>query len=64
MKRIKKEGYESVSAFIPKDLKNELDLYSIAIGLFQKDIIVIALREYLKDKKDVVKQIIDLQKNI
>lgn len=64
MKRIKKEGYEAVSAFIPKDLKNELDLYSIASGLFQKDIIVIALREYLKDKKDVVKQIIDLQKNI
>lgn len=64
MKRIKKEGYEPVSAFIPKDLKHELDLYSIASGLFQKDIIVIALSKYLKDKKDVVMQIIDLQKNI
>lgn len=64
MKRVKKEGFETITANISKELKRDLDLYSIASGMYQKDVVSLALSEFLKGKKDFVEKILELQKNI
>ena len=38
MKRVKKEGFETITANISKELKRDLDLYSIASGMYQKEV--------------------------
>lgn len=43
------------------DLKNKLDKYCVATGKSQKDVIVCAIEQYLKNKNDIINEIQKLQ---